>query len=56
VRYEGGGQKRFEKPVPAAWLRTDADILVAAEIDKVWIAPADGARLGFILSRAGFIE
>lgn len=56
VRYEGGGQKHFEKPVPAAWLRTDADTLVAAEIDKVWIAPADGARLGFILSRAGFIE
>jgi hypothetical protein len=56
VRYDQGGQKHFEKPVPAAWLRTDADILVVAEIDKVWIAPADGARLGFILSRAGFIE
>jgi len=56
VRYEGGGQKHFEKAVPSAWLRTDADTLVAAEIDKVWVAPADGARLGFILSRAGFME
>jgi len=28
--------------------------LVALEIDKVWIAPGDGAKMGFILSRAGF--
>jgi hypothetical protein len=56
VRYEQAGEKHFEKRVPAAWLRADADTLVAAEIDKVWIAPSDGARLGFILIRAGFIE
>ena len=56
VRYEKPGEMHFSKPVPAAWLRTDAPTLVAAEIDKVWVAPSDGAQLGFILSRAGFVQ
>jgi len=56
VRYDKGGEMHFERPVPAAWLRTNTATVVAAEIDKVWIAAADGARLGFILSRAGFVE
>ena len=56
VRYDQPGQVQFTKPVPAEWLRTDAPNLVAAEVDKVWVAPADGAQLGFILSRAGFVQ
>lgn len=56
IRCDKPGQLRFEKPVPAAWLRTDAPTIVAAEIDKVWVAPADGAQLGFVLSRAGFVQ
>ena len=48
------GERYFEKPVPAKFLRPNAMNLVALEIDKVWIAPGDGAQLGFILSRAGF--
>lgn len=50
------GPYRFEKAVPAAWLRTDDFTLVAAEADKLWTSPADGARLGFILSRIGFVD
>lgn len=50
------GDYRFEKPVPASWLRTGAFTIVAAQADKLWVAPADGARLGFILVRAGFVS
>ena len=54
VRYDQPGNKHFEKPVPAGWLRPDAMTTVAAEIDKLYKSPQDGAELGFILSRAGF--
>lgn len=50
------GQYRFGKAVPAAWLRTDDFTLVAAQADKLWTSPTDGARLGFILSRIGFVR
>ncbi len=56
TRYERGGQLHFEKPVPPEWLRTDIDNVVAMEIDKPWIAPEDGKKLGFILTGAGFIQ
>ena len=56
VRLDKPGENHFEKPVPASWLRTDGPTLVAAEVDKVYIAPQDGAKLGFVLTRAGFTE
>lgn len=55
-RYERGGEFRFEQAVPAEWLRTDMHNHVTLEIDKAWVAPEDGARLGFILKSAGFLE
>ncbi|MGB9605020.1 MAG: hypothetical protein ACP5U2_00400 [Bryobacteraceae bacterium] len=55
-RYEKGGEFRLEKPVPTEWLRTDLHNYVTLEIDKPWVAPQDGARLGFILRSAGFLE
>jgi hypothetical protein len=56
VRYDTPGNKKFEKPVPAGWLHLDRMNTVAAEVDKVYVSPKDGAMLGFILSRAGFVE
>ncbi|HSW50122.1 MAG TPA: hypothetical protein VLH09_08105 [Bryobacteraceae bacterium] len=56
VRYDQPGDKHFEKLVPAGWLRPDAMTTVSAEIDKLYKSPLDGAELGFILSRAGFIQ
>jgi len=49
-------EKHFLKAVPTAFLRANAINFVALEVDKVYIAKADGAVLGFILSRAGFPE
>jgi hypothetical protein len=50
------GEQPFEKPVPSSWLRKDAFTTVAVEVDKPYIAAGDGARLGFILRRAGFVQ
>jgi hypothetical protein len=48
------GDYRLEQVVPAAWLREVSPTIVRAVLDKVWTAPSDGARLGYVLLRAGF--
>ncbi len=53
VTYDSTGEKRFEKAVDPAWLRTDVDTLVSAELDKIMVA-GDGVRFGLILLWAGF--
>jgi hypothetical protein len=53
-RYAAPGRQRVEKPVPAEWLEPNANVLLAAEIDKLWIPPQVGAKpLGFILVALG---
>ncbi|MDQ6664164.1 MAG: hypothetical protein M3Z23_07205, partial [Acidobacteriota bacterium] len=54
------GTYRFEKPVPSAWLHSAKldsakPEIVSAQADKLWTAPADGKKLGFILISAGFV-
>ena len=56
VRCDEPGDKHYEKPVPPEWLRTDQMNTIAAEIDRMYVSPLDGAKLGFILSRVGFAE
>ncbi len=56
VRYDKPGKQHYEKPVPPEWLRADSMTTLAIEIDKLFKSPQDGVQLGFILSRAGFIE
>ena len=56
VRYDTPGPRRFEKPVPPGWLKTDFDTLVAFEIDKLWTSKLDGQQFGFILTQVGFVE
>lgn len=48
------GQYRFEKNVPPEWLDTTGSNAVGAQANKLWTAPADGKKLGFILLKAGF--
>lgn len=48
------GAYRFEKAVPPEWLDTTGANVVAAQADKLWTAPGDGRKLGFILLKAGF--
>jgi hypothetical protein len=56
VRYATAGDYHFEKAVPAEWVEPGKETLLAVSIDKVWIAPADGAKLGFILTRIGLTQ
>jgi hypothetical protein len=53
VRYSESGHHYFEKPVPREWIPPDQVAIVAAEIDKLWRSPNDGATYGFILTRMG---
>ncbi|MBZ5605328.1 MAG: hypothetical protein LAO79_23765 [Acidobacteriia bacterium] len=56
VRYESAGERHFEKAVPPSWTRAGEDAIVGAEIDKMWVAPEDGARFGFIITRIGLAK
>lgn len=52
IRYTTPGGKHFEKLIPQGWL-SGSDATVALSIDKLYTAPADGAKFGVILSRLG---
>ncbi len=56
IRYDKPGPQRYEKLVPSDWLQLGKENFAAAEIDKVWTSPDDGAKLGFILNRMGLSE
>jgi hypothetical protein len=53
VRYTTPGDKHFEKLVPADWLAGNTEATVAMSVDKLYIAPRDGAEFGVILARLG---
>lgn len=50
------GEQHYAHAVPPEMLRVNAINLVAIDPTPVWVSKADGGRLGFILSRAGFTE
>ena len=54
VRCPRPGDYHIEKPVPSWWLGGAGPAVVRAVLDKVWVAPSDGTRLGYVLLRAGF--
>jgi len=56
VRYDSHGEKHFEKPVDPDWIRGGEENRATAELDKIWVAPDDGAKLGLILTRVGFLD
>lgn len=53
-RYDKPGNYKIEKAVPPSLLKANADNDVAIEIDKVWLSPSDGAKLGVLLTSLGF--
>jgi hypothetical protein len=56
VRYTASGEYHYEKDIPPEWVEPLKDTFLAASIDKVWVSPTDGARLGFILTRIGLTQ
>ena len=55
-RCEQPGEQHYSHSVPGELLKRGAVNLVAIDPDPVWVSKADGGRLGFILSRAGFTD
>jgi hypothetical protein len=55
-RFDHPGQQHYEHDVPPQLLRADAINLVAIDPDKLYTAPADSVKLGFPLSRVGFVD
>jgi hypothetical protein len=53
-RVDSPGEHNYTKPVPASLVRVNQENQVAIDPDPVWVSKADGGKLGFILSRAGF--
>lgn len=56
IHHDKAEIRRLEKTVPIEWLRDDGDAVLAMEIDKLWVSKLDGAKFGFILTSAGFVE
>jgi len=56
ISYDKPGEQHFEKAIDPSWLLKGSVNVASAELDKVFIAEADGAQLGLILMRAGFRE
>jgi hypothetical protein len=50
------GEQHYQREVPAGFLHANAINLVSIDPDKVYTAPADGAKLSFPISRVGFVE
>jgi hypothetical protein len=56
ARYDHDGAQHFEKPIPAGWVTAGQDITVGADVDKTWISPDGGPKLGIILTRIGLTQ
>lgn len=55
VRYAQPGSQQYSKETPWEWLHANGINKVALDPDKTAAGPG-GERLGFILTRAGFVE
>lgn len=50
------GDYKFEKRVRQDLVRANEYNTIAAQADKLWVSPTDGAKLGFTMTRAGFLR
>jgi hypothetical protein len=54
ARYTKPSRQHFEKSVPAEWVEPNENVILAAEINKLWVPPQrDAQPLGFILVALG---
>jgi len=56
VRYTRAGLQHFEKAIPQGWIASGQDVTVGAEVDKLWVPPDAGPKLGMILVRIGLTQ
>jgi hypothetical protein len=53
AQYATPGRRQVERAVPAEWIDPHEDVVLAAEIDKLWSPAPDAKPLGFILHALG---
>ena len=56
ARFDTPGQLHYAHPVAPEFLNRHGENRVAIDPEPVWVSKADGGKLGFIISRAGFAE
>jgi hypothetical protein len=56
VRFDTPGQLHYAHPVAPEFLNRHGETRVAIDPEPVWVSKADGGKLGFIITRAGFAE
>ena len=52
--YRAPGEHTFEQEIAPEWLRSDGIALVETTLDKYYVAPDDGQKLGYLFVRGGF--
>ncbi|MGC4053226.1 MAG: hypothetical protein QM757_28310 [Paludibaculum sp.] len=53
LRCDHAGAYRFRAPIPNG---LEEDLTLVAIVDKPWVSPGDGAKLGVLVTAAGFLE
>ena len=56
LRCDHGGPYEFRAPLPTALAATGKVLVLQATIDKPYIAPQDGSKLGVLVSVMGFVQ
>lgn len=50
------GDKTFRHPVPSEFLKSNEENELSLLVENPWISPVDGAKLGVLLTDAGFLK
>ncbi len=56
VRCDKPGPSQVRAPLPPDLATPGSELVLEAAIDKPWVAPDDGAKLGVLVSAMGFIR
>ena len=55
-RYNSPEDHTFDRPVPPEWLRADGVTVVETALDKYYVAPDDGQKMGYLFVSGGFVN
>ena len=56
LRCDHPGERQFRAPLPANLAAAGKELVLQASIDKPYIAPEDGSKLGVLVSAMGFVQ
>lgn len=56
LRCANPGPAQFRAPLPSGLATAGAALILEVSIDKPWISPGDGAKLGVLVAAMGFLQ